>query len=67
MSEPLTAQFQVICTEAVRAALEADARRFGVSMAVLIRESVEIGYPTVRETYEAVAQVRERLARERVA
>lgn len=52
--EPLDKAFQVICSASMKADLDTLADRFGVSLAVLVRECVTYALPAVRQAHEMV-------------
>jgi hypothetical protein len=52
--EPLDQAFQVICSASMKAALSEAVDRYGVSLAVLVRECVTYALPAVKAAHELV-------------
>lgn len=65
--EPLDQAFQVICAAGMKSDLLAAADRYGVSLAVLVRECVTYALPAVKAAHELVYRGAEAVPTERVA
>jgi hypothetical protein len=65
--ETLDQAFQVICSASMKADLASTAERYGVSLAVLVRECVTYALPAVKAAHEIVRSGADRTTAERVA